>query len=140
MASTSIDTRGMSRSDLIEQWAKEKGRNLLTRVKSREFQTRVESTGMAVVAAGIAATVPAWILERNPDWQYLDEEKEIETEAVLALGATLGGVAAYVAEIPYGESLMVAGLVMGGCYLNKVVREKARTENAEEAALAGTRA
>lgn len=136
MATTAIDARGLSRAELIENWAKAKGQQALNKLKSREFQKRVETAGLSVLAAGIGSTVPTWFLERNPDWQYLDEEKEIETEAVVGILAAAGGVAAYVMEVDYGDALMVGGLVMGSCYLNKVVREKARQENAEEAALA----
>lgn len=134
MAMTSIDTRGMSRSELIEQWAKTKGQNALARVKSKEFQKRVETAGTALVAAGVAATVPAWILERNPDYKYLDEEETIETEAVLALAGTVGGVAGYLADAPYAEAMLVGGLTLGACYLNNVTRTKARERNLEEAA------
>lgn len=135
-----IDTKGMSRAEIIEAWAKQKGQNALTKMKSKEFQARVETVGFSVLGAGLAATVPTWILERNPDYQYLDEAKEIETEAVVAIGATVAGVAAYLAEVDYGEALMVAGVTMGACYLNNVVRKKARLENAEEAALAAQQA
>jgi nitrate/nitrite transporter NarK len=136
MSTTAIDARGLSRAELIENWAKAKGQQAFAKIKSREFQARVETAGFSVLAAGLGAVVPTWLLERNPDWQYLDEEKEIETEAVVGIVAAAGGVAAYVMEIDYGDALMVGGLVTGACYLNKVVREKARRENAEEAALA----
>ena len=136
MSTTAIDARGLSRTEQIENWAKAKGQQALNKIKSREFQARVETAGFSALAAGFGATVPTWLLERNPDWQYLDEDKEIETEAVVGILAAAGGLAAYVMEVDYGEALMVGGLVTGGCYLNKVVREKARKENAEEAALA----
>lgn len=128
-----IDTRGLSRSELIEQWARQKSKNALSTMRSKEFQKRTENAGYAVLGAAAGATIPAWILERNPEWKYLDNDETIETEAIVAIGATVGGVAAYLADVDYSEAIMVAGLVTGGCYLNNIVRVKARQANAEEA-------
>lgn len=132
----------ISKEQAVRGWLEERRKSMALR--GRRAMERAKEAGVAQRAQDVAvhgtliiagATVPAWILTRNPDWQYVDEEKTVETEALLAFG-TLGIAAlAHIAvggrsDIPeYGMSI---GFGMTASYLGKRAREMAEQANAED--------
>jgi cation transport ATPase len=130
----------LSKTEAVTRYFKERNARINARKKGNEMRWRAEQVGFSVAAAVAVSTLPIWVLERNPSYKYIDEAQEIETEAVYAVAAVAGGIGAFIADVPYATPALVAGLVAGGNYLSEVTRQRARTEIAEEAALAAAEA
>lgn len=132
----------MSRTEAIKRLVAQKRVNIAAKVKSKEFQTRVKTGVSSILVTGAVSTIPIWIIERNKDYKYLDEAKEIETEAVLAGVGLLAGLGAYLMDVDdmYSTPALVGGCVMAGNYISEQTRQRAREELLEEEALAAQQA
>lgn len=137
-----VDLSKLSRIELARMAvAGEKTKRSLAR---REAKRRLEATkrgkaGMTAVKrlaiAAVASTVPAYVIEKNPDLKYVDEDETIETEAAVSLGLLGAGLVYYLMK-PDGtgaEELFDAGLIMTACWANNRAREMAREDLAEDA-------
>lgn len=120
------DIKQKTKGELALDYLREKRKNLGARMKARETQQRVNDAGMSALGAIAGAIVPAYIVASNPQREYLDKNRTIETEAVLAAVGVVGGIAAYVADVDYATPIMVTGVSVGASYLGKVARDRAR--------------
>jgi len=120
------DVKKMGKGELALAYLKQKTRLLTDRAKNKEMQQRVQDAGLSALGALAGAVIPAYLIASNPDREFLDENRTIETEAVLAAAGVLGGVAAYVTDIDYATPIMVTGVAVGASYLGKVARQRAQ--------------
>lgn len=139
------DLSKLSRYDLAKMAVR--GENASKRAARREAARRARENrrvqagaraGRRVLVAAAVASLPAYILEKNPDIKYLDEEETIETEAVFSIGLAGIGIIHYILrpDAAGSEELLEAGIVAGSCYLNHRVREMAREDLLEDADMA----
>lgn len=120
------DPSSMTKTEAMAAFLKEKRARLTAKVKSKAFQQRTYDAGLSVMAASAGAIVPAYMIAANPQREYLDENRTIETEAVVAFGLGLAGVAAYVADVDFSTPMMAGGLGAAASYLGKVARQRAQ--------------
>ena len=103
-------------------------RGLRTKVNKYEIELKRGAQATTQTVATLAGAVGPTYLIHRMGWEHLDEEKEIETEAVTALGTVAGGLWAVVSGFEGGELILSAALGHASSYLGHKARERGKAD------------